>query len=135
MSDGSSSRSIVKGLKNELSLFMEVFQGEDSESKESMTPVQETLTLEDIRSMTKVLSEDRKKLNQRLESLNKELDLNAAKLESLRLVGGDHEGTLSRIHELNDLGLSLAESLEKIDQKLKQARLQEEALREELITT
>ncbi|MNJ91353.1 hypothetical protein D3C87_90040 [compost metagenome] len=133
---GDGSRSIVKGLKSELSLFMEVFQGEDSESKDAFENGKlEVLSFEQIRAITKALSEDRKKLNQRLESLSKELDLNAAKLESLRLVGGDHETTLKRIHELNDLGQNISESLNKLDAKLKEARRQEEALKEEMVST
>lgn len=134
MGDDSRSRSMVGTLKNEWSLLMDMFQGEDLEAKDAFeTGKLEVLSLNQIRSMTKALSEDRKKINQRLESLNKELDLNAAKLESLRLGGQDHEQTLSRIHELTDLGQNLSEALDKLDSRLKEARQKEEELREDFV--
>ncbi|MFV8248839.1 hypothetical protein ACES2I_16755 [Bdellovibrio bacteriovorus] len=135
-----SSRSIVKSLKNEWSLFLEAFQGEDAdETKPSQdafaTGQLEVLDLEQIREMTKALVEDRKKLNQKLESLSKEIDLNSAKLESLRLVGGEEDETMSRINELHDLGQSMAQALQKLDKQLRNIREQEDKLNEELLTS
>lgn len=131
-----SSRSIVKALKNEWSLFMEAFSGESEESRGSLLDEKvEVLSLEQLRQITKSLSESRKKLNQKLEVLNKELDLNSAKLESLRLVGGDKEETIRRINELSDIGHSVAETLHKLDEKLKVAREKEVELREDLISS
>jgi len=137
-----SSRSIVKALKNEWSLFWEAFQGEESESKTEKSEQNsfdngkvEVLTLDEIREITKALVQDRKKINQKIESLSKEIDLNSAKLESLRLVGGEEDGTLKRIHELNDLGQSMAEALNKLDKQLRQIREQENRIQEDLISS
>lgn len=138
-----SSRSIVKSLKNEWSLFLEAFQGEDHESEAKPQDSQdafstgqlEILDLDQIREMTKALVEDRKKLNQKLESLSKEIDLNSAKLESLRLVGAQEDETMNRINELHDLGQSMAQALQKLDKKLRSIREQEDRLNEELLTS
>ncbi|WP_347357324.1 hypothetical protein [Bdellovibrio sp.] len=138
-----SSRSIVKSLKNEWSLFLEAFQGEDNEvaakpqdSQDAFSTGQlEVLDLDQIREMTKALVEDRKKLNQKMESLSKEIDLNSAKLESLRLVGGQEDETMNRINELHDLGQSMAQALQKLDKKLRSIRAQEDRLNEELLTS
>lgn len=128
-----SSRSIIKALKNEWSLFMEAFQG-DKEEDVFETGKLEVLGMEQIREMTKALVEDRKKINQKLESLSKEIDLNSAKLESLRLVGAEEDITLKRIHELNDLGQSMAQALSKLDKKLREIRETENKIQEELIS-
>lgn len=122
-----SSRSIVKTLKNEWSLLLEVFQGEEKDE----VPL-EIIGRDEIKEMTKSLSEDRKKVNQKIESISKEIDLNMAKLESLRLVGAEEESTLNRINELNDLGQSMSEALAKLDAKLRNVREHEQRLQEEL---
>ncbi|MNL75896.1 hypothetical protein D3C87_2017750 [compost metagenome] len=84
------------------------------------------MTVAQVREITKSLSEGRKKLNQKLEILNKEIDLNTAKLESLSLVGGDKDATLKRINELSDIGQNLTDALMKLDDKLRLAREQED---------
>lgn len=130
-----SSRSIIKSLKNEWSLFLEAFHGEENEeTTELLEAASEPLDLDQIRHMTKSLVEDRKKLNQKMESLNKEIDLNSAKLESLRLSGGEDREILNRIHELNDLGQGLATALTKLDQTLRTIREQENMINEEMIS-
>jgi chromosome segregation ATPase len=130
-----SSKSIMKSLKNEWSLFLEAFHGEENEDeKENQEAFREPMDLEEIRRMTKALVEDRKKLNQKMESLSKEIDLNSAKLESLRLVGGEDEDTLKRIHELNDLGQGITNALTKLDQRLRAIRATEDQMNEELIS-
>lgn len=135
-----SSRSIVKTLKNEWSLLWDAFQGEENETAKSTDDAfvngkLEVLSLDQIREMTKALVEDRKKLNQKMESLSKEIDLNSAKLESLRLVGGEEEDTLKRIHELHDLGQSMATALTKLDKQLREIRDQEDKIQEDLISS
>jgi hypothetical protein len=56
------------------------------------------------------------------------LELNAAKLESLRLVGSEDEDTLKRIGELNDIGQVLTEQLNKLDEKIKWTRIKQEEI-------
>ena len=130
-----SSKSIMKSLKNEWSLFLEAFHGEENEENaETQEAVREPMDLEEIRRMTKALVEDRKKLNQKMESLSKEIDINSAKLESLRLVGGEDLETLQRIHELHDLGQGIATALTKLDLRLRSIREQEDQINEEMIS-
>lgn len=127
MDDGSSNNSKKvnqKGLIKEWNLLWASLI-EDAEGV-PLTTV-EDLTLEELShkergelvSLKKALSEKRKRLNQKLESIQKETDLNIAKLESLKLVGGDIESTENKINELSDLGQKISDDLEKIDEKIK----------------
>lgn len=126
MEDDSRS-SLLKTLKDEWKLLWEVFtEDEAADEVEKDQP-----TLEQIHQVTKDLSEDRKLLNQQIEKLNKEIDLHAAKLETLRLLGSEEENTLKRMFELNDLGQNLANALQKLDLKLRRARQREEELLKE----
>ncbi len=131
-----SSKSIVKSLKKEWALLFEVFhQDENTEADKNSNGTRsesslegsgiEMMSREAVRQLTKKLTEDRKKLNQQLEFLTKELEVSSAKLECLFLVGADATSTLKRIEELNDLGLNLTESLAKIEHKLGEARSKE----------
>lgn len=134
-----SSRSIVKTLKNEWSLFWDVFQGAQDETNKSenimSTGKLEIMSLEQIREITKSLVEDRKKLNQDLELVSKEIDLNSAKLESLRLVGREDAEILKHIHDLHDLGQNLAMALSRLDHKLREIRDKEIEFQEELLSS
>ena len=108
----------------------------DDESVEEQDPFVtgrlEALSLEQIRSLTKLMSGDRKKFNQKLESIQKEIDLNSAKLESLRLVGGDTSETLDRMNQLSDMGQSMSQELAKLNERLKLAREREDLIRKGL---
>lgn len=125
MDDGSS-RSIVKNLKNEWALFWESIAGEGQEEDAFETGKLEILSLDQLHEITRALSQDRKRLNQKLESLNKELELNSAKLESIRHIGGEDEETLKRINELSDIGQVLSDQLNKLDEKIKWTRVRQE---------
>lgn len=129
-----SSRSFVQSLKNEWALLWEVFSEEETDESHKdafETGKLDILGPEQIRDMTKALSEGRRKLNQKLETVNKELDSNAAQLEQLRAQGKSDEDTVKRINELNDLGQSVSDALVRLDERLKMARQREEELREE----
>jgi hypothetical protein len=136
-----SSKSIVKSLKKEWALLFEVFhQDENTEADKNRNGTRSEssfegsgigmMSRETVRQLTKKLTEDRKKLNQQLEFLTKELEVSSAKLECLFLVGADATNTLKRIEELNDLGLSLTESLAKIEHNLGEVRSKELDFRE-----
>lgn len=133
-----SSRSIVNSLKNEWYLLWDALQGEEKKVPEAEedfgSGTLEVLTMDKIREITKILIDDRKRLNQRLESISKEIELNTAKLESLHLVGANDDDVVKRIHELHDLGAQMAETLSKLDKKLRYIRDQEDTLQEELIS-
>ena len=131
MDDGSSksSHSFIENLKLEWTLFWDSLVGEDDSAPEYLIQNKlESLSLYQIKKITKSLSSDRKLLNQQLESVKKEIDLNSAKLETLILVGGDVQDTTERIEALHDLGQGLTEQLEKVDHKLKMTRRRESEL-------
>lgn len=122
----------------EWNLFWQSFLGEDeplagenSEKSEIIERI-EKLNQEQIKDLARALSRDRKVINQKLEHLNKEIELNMAKLDSLELVGGDVEDVRKRMEALHDLGQRLTNSLEKVDLKMKAIRNREIALQEEL---
>jgi len=125
MSDDGS-RSLAKNLKNEWALFWESIAGDEQDESAFETGKLEVLNLDQLHDIIKALSQDRKRLNQKLESLNKELELNSVKLESIRLVGGPDEETLKRINELSDIGQVLSEQLGKLDEKIKWTRIRQE---------
>jgi hypothetical protein len=137
--------SFYEGLKNEWSLFWDnIIEDEvnDAEKAEHQPEIDknekdpfltgkiEKLSLIQLKEITKALSMDRKILNQKLESINKELDLNNAKLESLKLVGSDYSDTEARIHELTNLGHQFSERLNLIDERIKKARSIEKNLKQ-----
>lgn len=130
-----SNRSIVSSLKNEWALFWEAFHGDEEVTEETKNAFEngklEVLSLNQVREITKALIEDRKRINQKLETLTKEIDLNSAKLESLRLVGAEEQETMSRIHELNDMGQAFAIALQKLDEQLRAVRDKEVEIQEE----
>lgn len=133
-----SRNSIVKSLKNEWSLFWESIAGEgDEENTDKLLPLESgtlrVLSLEDLRMITFDLSQNRKVLNQRLESLQKEIELNSAKLESLRLIGAPTEEILQRINELHDQGQRLTHELDELNKQLRVARNHEDRLRSDLV--
>ncbi|AHI07111.1 hypothetical protein BDW_13055 [Bdellovibrio bacteriovorus W] len=125
-----SSRSIVKALKNEWSLLWDALQRDKHDEDDS----EEDNNLELVKAETKALLQDRKKINEKLESLNKEIELNAAKLESLILVGADSEPTLNRLNELSDVGQTLATLMQKVDSRLRDAREKEDKLQQALLS-
>ena len=117
--------SFVDALKNEWQLFWAGLKSsEDEFDRAELQP----LDLPKIKALTKTLSDERKKLNRRLETIQKEIELNTAKLESLKLVGASPEETVERISELTDLGQLVVDQLSKVDNRLDWARRQQSAI-------
>ena len=131
-SGSNSPNSLVNNLKNEWSLFWNSLSIDFVES-ESEDPFKsgkiQVLSLEQIRDITKALSKNRRQVNQKIESLNKEIELNSVKLESVRLMGTQDEDIVLRINELSDQGHLLSQELSKIDERLKLIRRTEEEVR------
>lgn len=129
-----SEESFVETIKADWNLFWHGIIG-DEENKDPVdafdTAKIEVLTLEQIKKITMSLSQDRKKLNQKIEEVNKEIDLNSEKIESLKLVGGDLEGTVEHINRLNDIGQQLTLQLDKLNNQLKFFRIREDFLKSE----
>jgi len=126
--------SFVETIKADWNLFWHGIIG-DEDNKETQDEIAKTklesLTLEQIKKITKSLSQDRKILNQRIEEVNKELDLNSEKIESLKLVGGELEETVEHINRLNDIGQQLTTQLDKLNNQLKFFRIREDFLKSE----
>ena len=138
MGDGSrrslrNSDSMLNGLKTEWNLFWHTILGDEDETIEIRDPFEtgklDALSAEQIKAITKALSADRKLLNQKLEYLNKEVDLNNAKLESLRLVGGEPEETEERLRQLSEMGFGISEQLNKINERLRLIRQREDQIK------
>lgn len=135
----SKSEGFVSGLKTEWSLFWQTILTDEVETESDPSDINskdpfengklESLSYEQIKTITRALSSDRKLLNQRLEALNQELEENAAKVESLKLVGGDFEQPLQKINELSDEGQTLSDKLDKINQRLRLAREREDEIK------
>lgn len=133
MNDEGDSRSIVYKLKNEWSLFWGSIAGDESGEASEDAEDPDPITLDDVRQVNRELSESRQKLNQKLESLSREIDLNQAKLESMKLVGADPDEILGRLQELNDQGEKLSGELANFDEKIKATRELEDQFRREQI--
>lgn len=133
------SRGFVAGLKTEWNLFWETILGEEHDPNGTaagskvkdpfVTGKLETLSLDQIKAITKALSSDRRKLNQRLETVSREIEESSQRLESLKLVGGEPDETVQKINELNDLGQTLSEQLDRINERLKIARSREDIIK------
>lgn len=117
----------VDSFKNEWSLFWEGLTGSEVEIRShqdeefALMKIQ-PMTMKQIKDITKGLSEEKMKLNQKLESIHREIELNTAKLQSVQLMGGNSDDTLLRINELTDQGQQLTSELEKLDSRLNLVR-------------
>lgn len=125
---GKNKSSFMSELLTEWQLFWQSLApdlAEDDFDQAEISP----LDLPKIKALTKTLSDERKKLNRRLESIQKEIDLNSAKLDSLKVVGADPQETVGRLAELTDIGQQVTEQLSKLDHRLDWARKRAVALK------
>lgn len=125
---GKNKSSFMSELLTEWQLFWQSLApglAEDDFDQAEISP----LDLPKIKALTKALSDERKKLNRRLESIQKEIDLNSAKLDSLKVVGADPHETVGRLAELTDIGQQVNEQLSKLDHRLDWARKRAGALK------
>lgn len=110
-------------LFNEWSLFWDSLKRERPQIEGDFDHQQfKMMSLSQTKDLIRVLSQDRRKMNQKIESINKEIGLNTSKLESVRLAGADEDSILKRINELNDQGQKLSLELASLDEKLRRAR-------------
>ena len=112
--------------KIEWSLFWDGLLG-DHEKVLNVEPLR-VLSKEQVHQLIKDLSSQRKQLHKQIESVNKEIELNSVKLESLKLVGSESAETISRINQLSDTGQELGLELQKLNHKLKLARTREKEI-------
>ncbi len=99
----------------------------DNEKELGADPLK-ALTRDQLLKLIKDLSAQRKHLHKQIESVNKEIEENTEKLESLELVGSSQEDTISRLNQLGDLGQALSSELNTLNQKLKWVRTHEKEI-------
>ena len=135
--DGSRSRNntpktLVNNLKTEWSLFWDSISGDFLETPPEdpfETGRVQVLTLEQVKEISRTLSKSRRQVNQKIESVTKEIEQLSTRLDSLRLVGGQEDDSLKKLHELSDQGQALSQELAGIDERLKRVRQAEEILK------
>lgn len=123
--------SLVQSIKNEWSLFWDSLAKDSKIQEDGETlggNALKVMSVDDVKELTKSLSQSRRKLNQKLESLNKEIELNSVKLEALSRTGQNGEDTLRRMRELNEQGQKISHELAKLDETLKYARAHQEQI-------
>lgn len=89
----------------------------------------ENLSIIQVQSLAKDLSENRKCIQHKMDTVKQDLELTLKNLETLRLVKSEEKNTLEKIEHLTTQGQVLNDELEKINQKLKWIRNQEERLK------
>jgi hypothetical protein len=117
--------SFLDNFKTEWKLFWHGIIGEDenpNESKPSQNPFSpdrmRLLTVEQIKQITRALSQDRKRLHQRIEEIQKEIDVLSENIESQELVGSNTNPTILQIQKLSDIGHQLSQQLENVNNQL-----------------
>ncbi len=133
MSDGHRP-SLMRALKNEWRLFWDSVRKESSKKSEDpfLTGQLEPLNLDQVKEIMRTLSDDRKQLNQQLEKLTREIEINSTQLEKIRKLGAEDEVMVKRIGALNDLGLSIVECLQRLDERVHFAHTREAEIREDI---
>ena len=106
--------SFLDSFRNEWEMFWAGLMGES----EDLDAKVENLSGSQIKELTKALSEQKMRLNQKLESIQKEIELNSSQLQA-------SPNSAQRIHELSDLGQEVSLELHKIDEKLRNVRGQD----------
>lgn len=117
MDDETKGGGIIESLKLEWALFWASLSEDDNKTQ---NPRNLDFDEDEISEVLKALSDKRNQINKRLESLKREIELNSAKVESMRLVGSDPADTEENIQILSDEGFKLSEELRRLDEKLRQ---------------
>jgi prefoldin subunit 5 len=128
--------SFLENIKVEWKLFWMGIVGDD-EADETADEAEaflkagklQLLTIEQIKQITRALSLDRKRINQRIEQIQREIESNTERIASLRLVGSDTDSTIEEISKLNDIGEKLSQQLQKVDAQMQQFHAREDELK------
>lgn len=120
-------QNFLDSLKDEWSLFWAAIIGDEAPVAEKTVEelAIKNLSPEQLRQVIRTLSNDRRRIHRRLEAINKEIEENTLRLQTLELVGGEKEDTLKEIERLSDLGLQISSELEKLNIRLKEIRRSE----------
>jgi hypothetical protein len=127
--------SFLENLRTEWKLFWHGIIGEDDteeSSRDNRDPFKpeylEKMSVDQIKQITRALSMDRKKLNQKIEEVQKNIDSLSEDIESQKLVGADTSPSVEQIKKLMDVGQLLSQELEKLNKQITKLRSQERKL-------
>lgn len=126
--------SFVRALKEEWKLFWESLKADPEEAKTKAatsfeTEKLKTLSLEDVRRITRSLSLHRRRLNQELEFLQSEIEQQTSDLQ--QQPNEVREKTVRHLNDLNDRGQAMSLRLSQLDQHLRETRRREDELNHE----
>jgi hypothetical protein len=127
--------SFLEGMRTEWKLFWHGIIGEEDSAgdlKESKDPFNQDrlklMTLTQIKQITRAHSLDRKRLNQKIEQVQIEIESLTETMESQKLVGANSEQTIEKIKKLTDAGLLISQQLEKANEQIAKFRKREREL-------
>lgn len=117
-------------IRSEWALLLHSFLDEDSnfEIIDRIRLDQDQMSIEEIDSVKRKLSDERKIFNQRIELIKEELDEKQQIIANLELVGSDTEEITNEIEQLQSEGQQISDKLEKIDLKIKKLHDLKDAL-------
>lgn len=109
-----------KGLRDEWSLLLHSFLGENSEDPVLIDRIQAgDMSADKIKLVKKELSSRRKKMNQSIEKIKIKIEQVSNVIENLELVGSDASGLIREIDFLSNEGEKISEQVMSLDQKIK----------------
>lgn len=88
----------------------------------------QNLSIHELRTLSRLLSHERKLAYLKMERLHKEMELLRLKIETLNLVGSATQASTDRYNELLNQGEMISGKLEDLDSQLKFAKKAEERL-------
>ncbi len=106
------------GLKEEWKLLLHSFLENNSKQDELLDEVRK-LSVEQLQTIKKDLSQRRKKLNQAIEKIKIKIDQVNNVIDNLNLVGSDSTGLVKEIDFLNREGEKISEEIFSVDEKIK----------------
>jgi len=119
-----SGQPISSTLAAEWSLLLHSFAEADSDQKEKLLNNIKTIGLDanSLKNIKKSLSDQRRQMNQRMESIKTHIDELHAVIENLELVKSDPEDIQKQIHQLIAEGEQISEQVVLIEKELKRIR-------------
>ncbi len=109
----------TSGIGAEWKLLLQGFLGDQEETGKK---VDVPMSMKELTTLKKSLSQKRKTANQQIERIKNEIEQHTAVIENLKLVGSDTEETEALIEELKTEGSAVSEVLNRIDQQLQRVR-------------
>lgn len=118
-------------IRSEWALLLHSFLDEDSNPVEIIDRIRmdaDPMTLDEVQSLKKKLSDERKLLNLRVEAIKEQLESNSQILANLELVGSNTEEILAENEALHAEGEEVTEKLASLGTKIKKLHDLQDAL-------